>query len=98
MNVVIPDGTEKSIAAACAEITESYLDRDAVDVAVVFGFQSEDQVGNFFDRCRAQGTDDGEGYSGDGESIFGTDDDGSIQVEVGSAIGETQMFSFPQDD
>ena len=67
-------------------------------VPVVFAYETPGEVGGAFTRCRAEGTSDGRGHAGDGEfTMFGTQDDGRIQVQVANGTTSSEVFYVSLD-
>lgn len=94
IRIVIPEGSQQQIVAACADAVDSYLSIGPANVVVVFGYDSYGSYDGAFTRCRAEGTRDGLGHTGNGKiNMFNSEDDGRIQVQTVSG----ELFYVPRD-
>ena len=90
-----PEATGAALAAAARDLFGLYPQAVAV---TVFGFNDGDDIEGGYTRGKAEATLDEKGWAGNGESSFGKDDDGQIQVYVGNALsGDEEIpMDFPR--
>jgi hypothetical protein len=95
VDIEVTNGSEAEQAYACAQAVFDYLAGERAPVVTVFGYAPGDDSDGGFTVCRATGSLDGKGWTGNRETVLGLPDDGQIQVEMGAHLGAgNTIYSF----